>query len=323
MGNGASIDHDPMRDSGGPGRGRWKQRRGLSNGRDVVDASTLVRKLSLESDDARDGEGRMTDEEFEVIERLRLESEEHASSRHRVRLGAVVVPYRGLVILPLAFWKFKWCGFEDRLEEIRLLDLRGNGLRLLSRKVGRLTNLRALLLGENELEFVPEEIGKLSQLRWLDLSNNRLRRISNDTLVGLSLLEDLNLSGNMLMSHTFPSSISSCKALKRVNLARNDLTDIPAGLNKLPELRELDLRENEVSYIPRVMYNLKKLQKLYILGGADVAHLGGRDPKLENPNVAIRTSSFVKLPMNLNVLVKGYSFHEKVAGGMSFVASNA
>lgn len=286
-----------------------------------------MERVSLDSDSARDANGCMTEEEREVMDRLRDEAEGHASARHRARLGAVVVPYRGLVLLPLSFWKFDWCGFEGRLEDIRLLDLRGNGLRLLSRKVGKLSGLRALLLGENELESVPDEIGKLKQLRWLDLSQNRLRKLAQDFFAQLVMLEDLNLSGNMLMSHNFPSSIGSCKHLQKMNLSSNDLTNIPGSFAKLTELTELDLTDNQVSYVPRSMYNLRKLNKLYILGGSDVAQLPMKtcdsDSEEYTDNLGIRTSSFVKLPRNLNLLVKGYSFHEKTAGALHPVISEA
>jgi len=299
----------------------------------TTNSSTFLRSLApprrkprpeatpdIDSDDERDEPEHMAPEERRLIADLTAEFADHPSARHRVRLGAVVVPNRGLCLLPLAFWRFEWCGFGGMGPEgVRLLDLRGNGLRLLSRKVGKLTGLRALLLGGNELESVPEEIGKLTHLRWLEISANRLRKLPEGVFAGLTSLQDLNLEENMLTDKSFPASIAACgKSLKKINLRSNDFVEVPQVFTKLLALTELDLQDNEIEFVPKGMFALKKLQSLTVRDGVDVATLpqSGVDKRRMSLDVSssgetlgVRKNSFLNLP---GVMVRGYSFHSEI-----------
>ncbi|BDS11263.1 SMI1/KNR4 family protein [Aureispira anguillae] len=80
---------------------------------------------------------------------------------------------------------------------LKELDLRGLGLKLLSPKIENLVHLKLLNINSNHLENLPKELFALSNLEQLYLSSNRLKKIPPE-IKELKKLKSLSINGNLL-----------------------------------------------------------------------------------------------------------------------------
>ncbi|XP_055499375.1 transforming growth factor beta activator LRRC32-like [Leucoraja erinacea] len=178
------------------------------------------------------------------------------------------------------------------LPAIRKLDLSHNSIGALTEEsLLTLGSLRHLDVSNNQLKTITSgALGHLSKLRELNLSNNLLTRNfssgsgafsllyklkvlhlsdnywDSDTvaqqLKNLSSLEELHLSGNLLMKLT-ADTLCGMQSLKHVALERNYITEISAGTFEcLAHLDELNLAMNSLSCISD--FHLSKLKVLNI-----------------------------------------------------------
>ncbi|KAM6413297.1 transforming growth factor beta activator LRRC32-like [Rhynochetos jubatus] len=106
----------------------------------------------------------------------------------------------------------------------------------------------------NQLEAVSAmTLAQLPQLRSLLLGSNRLDRNYHANGQAFHLLrniEILDLSANNLESHMAGWYVSNLTRLRTLNLSRNKMTRLPAGIFwSMPRLRELDLSNNYIMEI--------------------------------------------------------------------------
>ncbi|RWS11681.1 protein flightless-1-like protein [Dinothrombium tinctorium] len=150
-----------------------------------------------------------------------------------------------------------------KLDELLILDLSHNQLKEVPSELEQAKSLRVLNLSNNEIESIPNHLFvHLTDLLYLDLSNNKLdtlppqlRRLVNlQTLI----LNSNNLSHNQLRQ--LPSLVS-LQTLHLRNTERN-LQNLPTSLDSLTFLNDVDLAMNELSQVPECLFTLPNLRRL-------------------------------------------------------------
>ncbi|KAL1541352.1 leucine-rich repeat receptor-like protein kinase PXC1 [Salvia divinorum] len=110
------------------------------------------------------------------------------------------------------------------LDQLRLLDLRGNRLNDTLAPLAKCLNLKLLYFSGNDFSGeIPPEMSSLHRLLRLDLSNNNLRGHIPSQLSNLSRLLTLNLQENKL-SGQIPNFLDSLPYLTQLNLSNNELS---------------------------------------------------------------------------------------------------
>ncbi|MET1070278.1 MAG: DUF6543 domain-containing protein [Pseudomonas prosekii] len=114
--------------------------------------------------------------------------------------------------------------------------------------------LRRLSLVGNGLTRLAQAIGAMFRLEILDLSDNQivLTNVSANELSGLTLLRQLNLSGNPTLSRT--PDVAQLQLLERLELRGTGITGWPNGATGLMRLNTLDLRDNRITSIPEDVF---------------------------------------------------------------------
>lgn len=131
--------------------------------------------------------------------------------------------------------------FEMR--HLESLECVYGGLTALPPEIGQLTNLKRLILTGNRLASLPAEIDQLFRLEELDLMDNELVEIPS----GIRARRRLDLRGNRLASlpaWTFPPTEGT------LDLADNELADLPTKGGWIEFLTELDVSGNRLREIP-------------------------------------------------------------------------
>ena len=124
------------------------------------------------------------------------------------------------------------------------LDLHSNNLSRLPREIWRLSNLVLLNVSSNLLEKFPEPDRKITR----DLSTS---------------LMELLLADNRLSSGDLFSTLSHLRILRTLNIAYNDLEDVPSSIGLLNQLESLNVSGNLLTSLPDEIGMLKKLTRFY------------------------------------------------------------
>ncbi|KAI5959957.1 CYR1 [Candida pseudojiufengensis] len=144
----------------------------------------------------------------------------------------------------------------NMLTNLTHLKLNSNQLSQLPKSFGELKNLVSLNLSSNYFNMYPEPINDLEKLIELDLSYNDLSYIP-ETITNLKNLQKLNLCTNKL-SKNLPNFLSNFKALKRLDIRYNQITNVDI-LGELPNLEVLYASRNSISAFCDKMQNLRLL----------------------------------------------------------------
>lgn len=126
-----------------------------------------------------------------------------------------------------------------QLQQLEVLELRGNQLSALPPEIGKLQQLQRLYLDGNRLTL-PAEIGNLQQLQRLLLENNKLKAL--------------------------PAEMGNLQQLETLLLHANQLTALPATIGQLQQLQDLTLDNNELAALPSTIIHLHNLKGLAIKG---------------------------------------------------------
>lgn len=119
--------------------------------------------------------------------------------------------YQGIEELP-------WWLFE--IEQLRFLDLSGNGIAQFPAAISQLQNLRTLRADNNSFRHLPASIGELTQLQKLQLDFNQLEAIP-DTIGNLQKLNWLCLENNNI--HELPETVLQLKSLTWLSIEKTPL----------------------------------------------------------------------------------------------------
>jgi internalin A len=179
------------------------------------------------------------------------------------------------------------------LQQLHELDLGGNDLENLPDKFRQLQNLRRLFLWGNRFTAIPGQLRGLSQLELLEFSATgiharqrpagrpdasrgsiargpalvganrnveRISRIPSWLAEGLPKLTELYLGGQDVTE--VPANLNRMSSLRKLYLAGNSISVIPSEITQLSELEELDLRGNNIEVIPPTFGQLRGLTYL-------------------------------------------------------------
>lgn len=126
--------------------------------------------------------------------------------------------------------------------------------------------LRSVSCQRRRLSGVPDGIP--TETRLLDLSRNRLRWVASGELAPYPLLEELDLSENLIATLE-PNAFASLQSLRTLRLRANQLKLVPMGaFAKLGNLTTLDLSENKiVILLDYTFQDLRSLRNLEVGGG--------------------------------------------------------
>eukprot|EP00058_Branchiostoma_floridae_P003848 XP_002589336.1 hypothetical protein BRAFLDRAFT_77788 [Branchiostoma floridae] len=155
------------------------------------------------------------------------------------------------------------------------LPLPITAVHLLLKFLPQLPNLQELALcvscqGEEGAEHISQLYGVrhvLKKLKLKDWSLDSIMRLSTQMIQHLSLLEEIDLSHNVISDEAVPSlaeGLGSCQKLKKVNLSHNKLSGRGDFLPPLPSLEEIDLSYNAISdeAVPGLAEGLGSCQNL-------------------------------------------------------------
>ena len=104
----------------------------------------------------------------------------------------------------------------------------------------------------------------------------------------LSALKKLNINRKKIRE--IPDSIGSLASLERLNLSRNKIRNLPKSIGSLPSLKKLDLSRNDILEIPLSICQMTSLKWL------DLSHNNIR----EIPVAIVNLRSLTKLRLNRN-----------------------
>jgi hypothetical protein len=137
-----------------------------------------------------------------------------------------------------------------RLRQIREMNLHGNKLKDLNSEITTLDGLRDLTLSDNLFDVFPPNLLFLRKLKVLDLSQNKLSGLP-DEINNMNGLRDLNLEECRFL--TFPVELCKLTKLESLNFRRQykaEVGTLPAEIGAMQHLRRLDLERNGIKNLP-------------------------------------------------------------------------
>lgn len=148
--------------------------------------------------------------------------------------------------------------------------------------LGELRKLQLLHLQDNCLETVPD-VATCSALRELSLSANQIKEIPGEMLHHMGHLRVLNLRENKI--ELIPEEMTHLQGLVRLDLANNNIEDVPSCIGFLPQLQILSLEGNPLKKIRQDMLHCGSARLLRMLRGQS-------DPNQQSP----RAQAKINLP---------------------------
>ncbi len=130
--------------------------------------------------------------------------------------------------------------------KLQVLNMAGNKLPGLCRRIGQMHNLRSLHLSHNKIQELPSTISSLTALQVLDLSNNGLESMP-PTIAGLTLLADLILEHNNLSG--LPRELGKMVGLNILRCRGNNISRLPDCFETM-NLRVIDFTHNPIAALP-------------------------------------------------------------------------
>lgn len=171
--------------------------------------------------------------------------------------------------LKTGFLSLKECGLIEVPEKIYSMthlisiDLSGNNIMRLSKRISNLKDLRVLNLSDNAIENLPNELGLISCLEDLNISSNCLSAIPED-IKKLKNLKQISINNNPLK--TFPEFIGEIKSIKHLLANNIEINKFPVEVTQLTNLLSLNLANNRITNIPREFVKLESLNVFDVKG---------------------------------------------------------
>ncbi|XP_071945754.1 leucine-rich repeat-containing protein 47-like isoform X1 [Antedon mediterranea] len=142
------------------------------------------------------------------------------------------------------------------------LVCRDNQLDALPSSLVQLKLLKLLDVSNNKISVITSTVNELTNLESLDVSNNQIKELP--ILLVLNKLAIVNFAGNQLKS--IESLFSTCfPNLSDINASRNIIEQFSGNVDQLKALKKLDLHENVISELPSELANCSKLKECLLL----------------------------------------------------------
>uniref|UniRef100_A0A2P2I1Y5 Protein flightless-1-like n=1 Tax=Hirondellea gigas TaxID=1518452 RepID=A0A2P2I1Y5_9CRUS len=126
------------------------------------------------------------------------------------------------------------------------------------------TDLLYLNVADNKLETFPPQIRRLVHLKTLVLNNNSLTHFQFRQLPSLLSLETLHMCHTQRSPGNLPASLEPLTNLADVDLSQNGLHKVPQCLYTLRALRRLNLSDNNITELGSEIESWTKLEVLNI-----------------------------------------------------------
>ncbi|XP_035741438.1 leucine-rich repeat-containing protein 40-like isoform X1 [Vespa mandarinia] len=148
---------------------------------------------------------------------------------------------------------------------VTLIDLSRNHMRELPEMLSVITTVTDLKLTSNNLTYLPEWIGeKYERLQALDLSKNHLLSLPS-TIALFKYLRDIDISFNRFTE--LPEHIYEISTLETLMVNDNLIANIDvSSLKKLKRLAILNLANNNIDNVPAELGNLTNIRSLMLSG---------------------------------------------------------
>ena len=166
-----------------------------------------------------------------------------------------------------------------QLQSLRALDLSNNYLESLQPSLfNGLKSLQFLSLSGNTIVYIERNTFQtLTNLKTLKLNNNLLRAVNAEWFNNVSLsLRDLDLSGNRLGAIR-ETDLVHVKHIERLNLSKNNISEIDENCLVDSEIRELDISHNQLTLMPFSFINTLKQLTILNINNNSVVTLNYRD----------------------------------------------
>lgn len=213
--------------------------------------------------------------------------------------------------------------------QVEILDLSNQHFARLPKEVFNFVNLRKLYLNDTQIEYLSDSIEVFTHLSVLELnhlgkSNKRFTRFP-DSFVKLKKLETVGLIG--LHNLDWVSTVYFLQQLPVINnlaLMKNNLRELPAGIEKLTTLEQIWLGGNleldpsevfdklpfikqvgfggsELAKLPENISNAKELYNMWLAGNrlTSVVELKNNS---EMRSIALNGNQLLNLPEGLTLL---------------------
>lgn len=154
-------------------------------------------------------------------------------------------------------------GFCTKLED---LDLSNNMIESLPAEIGLLNSLVRITLNYNRMTTIPPEFGSCVSLQSIEMMHNSITGTLPDTIGLLSFLTSLNIANNNI--NNIPRSIIGQVQLKYLLAENNSLSTLPDTLTTLKNLHTLDLTRNRFTRFPIELSALQPLRVLNLMGNS-------------------------------------------------------
>ncbi|XP_048333023.1 probable disease resistance protein At4g27220 [Ziziphus jujuba] len=165
-------------------------------------------------------------------------------------------------------------GEEKWAEDLKKVSLMDNLLSHTPSSISpKCPRLKTLMLNRNfHLEIIPDcFFGHMPQLSVLDLSHTGIKNLPTSISELVNLIA-LWLEGCQELKYV--PSLENLKALRRLNLRKTDITEVPHGLDMLLNLRYLNLEETAIEEISDgILSKLSCLQYLAIDSQLDLSDI--------------------------------------------------
>jgi Leucine-rich repeat (LRR) protein len=143
------------------------------------------------------------------------------------------------------------------LPHIKTVDLSDNALTSLPYSFATLVDVEELDLSSNNFEAVPWQLRNMRALKSLGLSDNRIESIGDEFTRCESLC--WLLLNNCGISRIDDDAFSTLGNLTRLDLAYNNIVDLPTRTTGLYKLEYLRLNNNKIERMPDNYANLQSL----------------------------------------------------------------
>jgi len=127
------------------------------------------------------------------------------------------------------------------------------------KQLPKIAKCRVLVVSKNELKELPEDIGSLQELEVLNAGFNSIPSQGLPESFFFLGIKELNLQNNCLTSL---ERFGQLTGLQKLNVANNEITEVPDEFMNLQELKFMWAQNNKISKVTPYLGLLSSLQQI-------------------------------------------------------------